>query len=110
MINEKRSDWLGKAHFIFIIVFLIIYFVVSPFLLVREYRQNKEFRDSLICEEEYYEQGKCLEMKSLSEKSDNIVTFVLLYWFILIFVKDIYPNRDKIKEFIEEHLDFEEKP
>ena len=110
MKNAKRSDWLEKAHFIFIILFLIIYFVVTPFLLVREYRQNKEFRDSLICEEEYFEQDKCLEMKSLSDKSNNIITFVLLYWFLLIFIKDIYPNRQKIKKFLEKYVNFEDEP
>lgn len=101
MKKRNLAKNLQKVYNGFVIFLLIMYFGIGPILLYNEYKNNTEFMDSLVCEETFTESDKCLEIKELSQRSNKIVSLVILYWFLVIFVKDIWPNRDKIQKFLE---------
>lgn len=89
----------------FVIIIVVLYLVVAPILFIIEYKNNDDFKNLLVCE--YKDQTNfkgCVfhrSMEKLVNKSNTLISFTILFWLGLIIEKDIWPNRKKIKKFLD---------
>lgn len=91
---------LDKISFLFSVSMILIYLVIAPILLINEYKTNEKFKDFIFCEEKQYSIESCSLTKSMQmviDRSNLIITFIIVFWSGLIVEKDILPNIDKIK-------------
>jgi hypothetical protein len=98
-----KKTW-ALLNIIFSILIILAYLVVMPVLLHKEYTENSEFRDFVACEY-VFNINECPlheQLQELNEYSAIIIFCVICFWLMLIFEKDIYPNREKILKKIKE--------
>jgi len=95
---------LDSVYFVFAAAVVLIYIVITPYLLVQEYKNNPDFKDLIACEYRENEPESCAfhrKMQHLSEKSNIMVSIVILFWGGIIFERDIWPNRKKIQDWFD---------
>jgi hypothetical protein len=101
--------WYDRLNIIFVVLVCIIYLIITPFLLVIEYKTNQEFKNFIICEyKENDFKENCLLQRNKADiikQSNNIIIFVILFWASIIIEKDIIPNKDKINAFLKRFED-----
>jgi len=103
-----------KLNLVFAIIIVILYLVIMPIMLYNEYKTNENFKNLIVCEDkgidlqnldleiELFGKTKCplnnIKNKLLS-KSDFLINITIIFWALIIFENDIYPNRKKILKF-----------
>ena len=102
MRQKKLNNW-DIVFFYFVFIVLII-FGISVYY---EYKTNPDFAACFTFEQDPYNPIKPPDIVKINEVSNYVIGLVIIFWALLIIEKDIYPNRKKIEEKLNEIFDNE---